>query len=109
MDQMENEILLIDKTQIQKLRAKLTDTSRIDSCIEEVRRMIDIKSGLCWRADARASCCCGPDISLYLNGELQLLEAIFLNLESGNISKAASSLKEYETIMESTPSFGGIR
>ncbi len=99
---MENEILLIDKTQVQSLQARLTDSSQLNSCIEEVRRMIEIKSGLCWRADARASCC-GPDVSLHLYGEFQCLERILRNLESGNISKATVLLEDYEKRIPQAP------
>ena len=95
---MENEILLIDKEQVRSLCSQLNDPENLSSCIEEVRKMIDIKSALCWRADERSGCC-GPGMPLYLYGELQTLERTLQELESENISQAVSLLEHYEEMM----------
>ncbi|MDY6911312.1 MAG: hypothetical protein SVM79_03010 [Chloroflexota bacterium] len=49
---MEQELLIISKEQIGNIIDKLGDFSKIDACIEEIKRMLDIKSALLWRADA---------------------------------------------------------
>ena len=49
---MDNDILIISKEQVESLIGKLADALRRDACIAEVRRMLDIKSTLAWRADA---------------------------------------------------------
>lgn len=54
--------------------------------------MIEIKSAICWRADARANCC-GTDISLLLYTELQFLEKALHYCQSDNIDMADSLLQ----------------
>jgi len=49
---MEENVLIISKEQVKALSDRLRDSNEIDSCIEEVKRMLDIKSTLLWRADA---------------------------------------------------------
>ena len=49
---MEQEILTISKDQVNALIDRLGDSSEIDPCISEVKRMLGIKSALLWRADA---------------------------------------------------------
>ena len=50
--EMADEILIISKEQVNRLVEKLGDPSSLESGISEVRRMLDIKSTLAWRADA---------------------------------------------------------
>ena len=49
---MEQELLIISKEQVGNLIDKLLDSGKTDLCIEEIKRMLDIKSALLWRADA---------------------------------------------------------
>jgi len=46
-----NDVLIISKDQVKTLIGWLADSAKLKSCVEEVRRMIDIKSTLAWRAD----------------------------------------------------------
>ena len=48
---MEQEMLIISKQQVNSLIERLEDSIAIDACIEEIRRMLEIKSALLWRAD----------------------------------------------------------
>lgn len=98
---MQSEILLIGKEQVCSLRDRLRDPDKLSSCIEEVRRMVEIKSVLSWRADERMGCC-GPGLPMYLFGEVQTLEMILIKLESGNIDEAISLLKDYEVTLIDT-------
>ena len=99
---MENDFLVINPAQVKSLRAKLTDSDQMESAIRELRRMIEIKSALCWRAEARASCC-GPGISFSLDTERQTLEEALQELESGNIGKANALLEVYEKMIPQVP------
>ena len=49
--EMEQGILIISKEQVRSLIDRLGDSRELESCIEEVRRMRDIKLTLAWRAD----------------------------------------------------------
>jgi len=98
---MQSEILLIGKEQVCSLRDRLRDPDKLSSCIEEVRRMVEIKSVLSWRADERSGCC-APGLPMYLYGEVQTLEMILIKLESGNIDEAISLLKDYEVTLIDT-------
>ena len=98
---MPNEILLIGKEQVSSLRVRLLDPDKLALCIDEVRRMIEIKSILSWRADARSGCC-GPELPMYLFGEVQILEEVLQQLESGHIAEAISLLKDYEAMLVDT-------
>ena len=95
---MENEIFIIDRTQIRSLRNRIRYPEQSESCVAELQRMIEIKSMICWRADARSNCC-GADVSLQLHMELQFLERALQNIQCGNLDKAYSLLESYETIM----------
>lgn len=98
---MPSEILLIGKEQVRSLRERMLDPTELTSCIDEVRRMIEIKSALSWRADER-SVCCGPALPMYLFGEVQTLEKVLQQLESGNINEAISLLNDYEALLMDT-------
>jgi len=49
---MEDDILIIGKQQVNRLITRLGDATERESCISEVRRMLDIKETLAWRADS---------------------------------------------------------
>ncbi len=90
----DNDTLIIGKEQIEALCARLRDENELNSCIEEVRKMIDIKSAICNWADERTPCC-GPSPQIWLNGEVQALEAVLSHVEARNINQAIFLLDEY--------------
>jgi len=98
---MQSKILLIGTEQVCSLRDRLRDPDCLSSCIEEVRKMVEIKSVLSWWADERSGCC-GPGLPMYLYGELQTLERILNYLESGNIDEAVSLFKNYKEMIQCT-------
>ena len=49
---VEDNILIISKGQVEALIGRLADSASLEACIEEVQRMIAIKSTLAWRADS---------------------------------------------------------
>lgn len=95
---MEHTMLIISKDQVRALIEKLNDSSRIDSGIEEVKRMLEIKSALLWRADA-GSCCVGRDLPVRLDGEVRMLENTLHALEEGNVVEGISLLADYEKVI----------
>ena len=92
---MSSKILVISKEQVRTVRDRLSDPAQIPSCIEEVRKMIEIKSVLSWRAEV-SEACCGAELSMCLFNEVQNLEEALQYLESGNIDEATILLEEYE-------------
>ncbi|MFA4837711.1 MAG: hypothetical protein WC749_16800 [Dehalococcoidia bacterium] len=91
-------MLVISKEQVESLRDRLKNSGELGSCIEEVKRMLEIKSTLLWRADAACGCVGnGPANSLYV--EVQLIENTLVALEQGDIIKGASLLDEYVRIV----------
>ena len=95
---METRIFLINGDQVQSLRSRVNDQENLPSCIEEVRRMIDIKSALCLQANERSGCC-GPGMPMSLFGEVQILERILQKLEDGHTEEAIALLEDYQTMI----------
>ena len=92
------EIFTISKDQTRSLRDRLSGSGQPESGIEEVKKMIDIKSTLLWRADYACACVGnGPMNSLY--AEVQILENVLDAMENGDGLKAAAILDEYLEIM----------
>ncbi|MDD5093798.1 MAG: hypothetical protein PHV74_05390 [Dehalococcoidia bacterium] len=48
---MGDDILIISKEQVRALIDRIGQSQKLDACLEEVRRMRDIKLALAWRAD----------------------------------------------------------
>ncbi len=90
----DNDTLIIGKAQIEALCTRLRDWDEMNPCIEEVRKMIEIKMALCSWADERTPCC-GPNPQMWLYGEAQTLETVLSNLKSGNIDQAILLLEKY--------------
>jgi len=88
----------ISRDQTRSLRDRLCNCGETEICIEEVKKMLEIKSTLLWRADYACGCVgSGPANSLY--AEVQMLEDVLDAIECGDGMKAASILDEYVEIM----------
>jgi len=93
-DRLETGIFLISREQINHLIGRLQKGSELEACIDEVKRMVQIKSTLLWRADAACSCVGnGPATTLFM--ELSLLENALDCLEQGDVAAGASLLREF--------------
>jgi len=90
-------MFIISEAQIKSLKDRLNIPEERDACIEEVRKMLEIKSGLLWRADV-AWCCVGTDMCNYLDAEVRTLEDILIALEKGNIVGGLLMLDAYESM-----------
>jgi len=86
-------VLLITRDRIDSLRADLARPAQIDRCREELRKMLEIKQALLWRADA-GTCCAGPVVANSFFAEVQLLEKALEALDKGDAGTAASLLEE---------------
>ena len=94
-------MLIISKEQVEELIHKLADPKKLDECREEVKKMLEIKSALLWRADGMQPCCGSFEkIKVCLSSEVQILEAVLNALDEGNISQASSLLTEYLSYLE---------
>jgi len=86
-------VLLITRDRIDSLRADLARPAQVNRCREELRKMLEIKQALLWRADA-GTCCAGPVVANSFFAEVQLLEKALEALDKGDAGTAASLLEE---------------
>ena len=94
-------MLIISKEQVENLIQRLSDPAKFDECRDEVKKMLEIKSALLWRADGMQSCCGSFDkIKVCLSSEVQILEDALDALDKGNIPRASSLLQEYTGYLE---------
>ncbi len=90
-------MLMISREQVGSLVGRIGQGADA-SCLEEVKRMLEIKSTLLWRADAACGCVgTGPAHALYM--EIQMLEDILGALEAGDIVRGVSLLEQYATVI----------
>jgi len=92
-------MLIITKEGVEALKARLKKPSENSLCREELKKMLEIKETLLWRADA-GLCCVGWSLPAHLSWEVQLLEETLQALEGGNGNKAASLLEEFASQTE---------
>jgi hypothetical protein len=93
-------MLIISRQQVENLTQKLADPMKFDEARDEVKKMLEIKSTLLWRAEPET--CCGSlcQIRTCLTSEVQILEGVLNALDEGNISQASSLLREYMYYLE---------
>ena len=92
---MGREFLTIDKEQVGRLILRLKKGNNLDSAIDEVRRMIDIKATEARKYDS-ASCCGGSGgIDNCLWGEVFVLENTLIALKDGDVAKGTELLGKY--------------
>ena len=94
-------MLVISKQQVENLIHRLSDPAKFDECRDEVKKMLEIKSALLWRAGGPRSCCGSlEEIKVCLASEVQILEDVLDALDEGNISQASSLLRDYTHYLE---------
>ncbi|MBM3149552.1 MAG: hypothetical protein FJ008_04770 [Chloroflexi bacterium] len=94
-------MMIINKESITATRKKLNDTKKESEVIDEVKKMIEIKSALQWRSDAIAPCC--GSLSSYtcqLGNEIELLSDVLKAIEGGDRNRAGDLLEMYARIVE---------
>ena len=87
-------MLLITREKIEILKERLGDLGEASQCLEDVKKMLEIKEALLWRADV-GTCCAGPYLPARLYGEVQLLEATLQALEEGDGTRAALLFEDF--------------
>lgn len=94
-------MLVISKKQVGNLIQKLADPAKLDECRDEVKKMLEIKSTLLWRAEGSQPCCGSFEgIKTCLASEAQILQDVLDALDEGNVSQASSLLNEYTCYLE---------
>jgi len=89
-------VLIITKQGVESLFRRLNNGVELDACRDEVKKMLEIKSALLWRAEGLQPCCGSfCQIEACLTWEVQTLENILDALEEGNTSQASSLLNDY--------------
>ena len=91
-------MLTINRDQTLSLKDRLSRGAELEACAEEVRKMLEIKNTLLWRADNACGCVGnGPANAIY--AEVQTLEHVLVAIEQGDAPKAAAILDDYLEIM----------
>jgi len=87
-------VLIITKDSVKVLKERLRSSNEASQCREELKKMLEIKEALLWRADA-GSCCAVGCTATILSRDVQLLEAALQAFEEGDASKVAWLLEEF--------------
>jgi hypothetical protein len=92
--------LIVNAETVKAIRQKLAEPARIQEARADIKKMLEIKQTLLWRADAGT--CCGSlcNIATSLSREISILENALNALEKGEKSTALQSLEEYEQLLE---------
>ena len=90
----DDEMLIITKDLVESIRRRLLNTGEASQCREELRKMLEIKETLFWRADV-GPCCVGRAMSAHLFAEVRLLEATLAAFDKRDYPEAAALLKEF--------------
>ena len=93
---------IINAERVKAIRKKLTDPVKTDEACADIKKMLEIKQTLLWRADAGT--CCGSlcNIATSLAHEITILENILSAVINGDKTDAVWALKEYEQLLESS-------
>ena len=95
---LDNEgMLLITEEGLESLKSRLLDSRQVDECREEIRRMLEIKEALYWRADVGA-CCVGNAMAAQFFSEMKLLEAALQALDEDDPHRASSAMREFSLL-----------
>ena len=92
-------MLIITKQGVKGLSQRLNNGVELGACRDEVKKMLEIKSALLWRAEFGRGCCSWQLVD-YLDSEVQTLEDVLDALEKGSISQASSLLRDYVNQLE---------
>ena len=93
-------MLIISRKQVETLIQKLADPAKLDECQDEIKKMLEIKSTLLWKAEPQPCCGSFEGIKTCLASEVQILQDVLNALDEGNISRASSLLNEYTCYLE---------
>jgi hypothetical protein len=96
-------MLIINKDSVTATKQKVADPKKISQAIKDVKKMLEIKEALLWRAEGMSSCCGSlANISACLTREINILENTLSALENGNMAQATDLLQEYINVLETS-------
>lgn len=96
-------MMIIDKNTVSAVKDKIADPKKTKQAIKDVKKMLEIKEALLWRADGMTPCCGSlADISAQLTHEVDILEKALSALENGSRAQAADLLQEYIKVLEAS-------
>ena len=87
-------MLVITKEGVSNLQRRLLNSGEAEGCRDELRRMLEIKETLLWRAE-KACACVGQAVGCHLAWEVDTLQRALDALTRGNNTEAAALLGEY--------------
>ena len=92
---------IINADSVKAIRKKLADPDNIENVSVTIKKMIEIKQALLWRADTGT--CCGSlcNIAASLEREITILESVLNSIANGKKADAVQTLKEYEQLLKS--------
>ncbi len=94
-------MLIITKEGVEALKERMSNPKNIEQCRDELKRMLEIKEALLWRAeDARSRCCIPWQLPARLGWEVQALEKALASLDEGDRKGAMVRLEEYASQLE---------
>jgi hypothetical protein len=94
-------MIIITKDSITATKNKLNDPKKKIEVIDEIKKMIEIKSALEWRSDAMAPCCGTLNgYTCQLTNEIDLLGDILTAVESDDKIRATELLEMYAKVVE---------
>ncbi len=95
-------MFIVNKDSVRAARRKLEDPELTQEALDDVRRMLEIKQAILWRADMGVCCGAVDDIAACLAYETAILENTVTAIEKGDVAEAVSLLDEYEHTLEAT-------
>ncbi len=89
-------MLIINTDALNQVKQKILSPESRQESIQTVKRMLEIKQTLLWRAEA-GNCCSqgGFNLAVMLSREVDLLEDILKALENNDEAQALSRLDDY--------------
>ncbi len=89
-------MLIINRETVQELQELLGKSQEREFCLERLRKMLEIKEILLWRAEAALSSCSmtGSLVSQF-DWEVRLLEKAIRAVEDGEDKEASQLLSDY--------------
>lgn len=92
-------MLLITKNGTLDLKNRIIRGEDLEGCVEELKKMIEIKSSHQWRAET-AYACVGWALPAHLAWEVRVLEQALWALQDGKTQESAAKLEELINIMD---------
>jgi hypothetical protein len=95
-----DEVMIVDSDRINSTIVKIKEPVKLSEAISDIKKILEIKQTLLWRADAGT--CCGSlgNIATSLAREISLIEKALKALEKNNTSEAILILEEYKKSLD---------